>query len=172
MDTTDRKGAPATAGALALKWGHRLATLVGVVLFTCAFTGFIVQVFYRYALNSPLLWTQEFVMITFIWAVFWSAAFTVPIRAHVSFDVVYDTVSDNTKRIFTIISMIAIIIAFLMLIPPTWDYLGFMARRKSSVLRIPMNLVYSCYMLFIVGFTVKAGWRLWRLFTPHWRDEI
>ncbi|WP_116087591.1 TRAP transporter small permease [Tropicimonas sp. IMCC34011] len=156
-------------------WGARakfFADAVGIVLFLSAFCGFIIQVFYRYALNSPLLWTEEFVMIAFIWTVFWAAAFTVPVREHVSFDVVYDVVSERTKRIFSMISLAAAIAAFVLLVPYTWDYLSFMARRDSSVLRIPMNLVYGCYILFLVGFTIQAVYRLARLFGPHWRHEI
>ncbi len=158
----------AQAGAFA----KRIADWIGIVLFLCCFFTFVLQIFYRYVLNAPLLWTQEFVMIMFVWTVFWAAAFTVPIRAHVSFDVVYDVVSERTQRIFTIISMIAIIAAFLLLVPYTWEYLEFIARRKSSVLRVPMNLVYCCYMLFLLGFSIKAIWRMARLFGPHWREEI
>ncbi|MBO0663080.1 TRAP transporter small permease [Jiella sp. MQZ9-1] len=170
------KGAPSSGSAGALAWlgtmAKRVADWIGVALFLSAFMGFLVQVFYRYVLNAPLLWTQEFVMISFIWAVFWSAAFTVPIRKHVSFDVVYDIVSPETRRVFSVISMVAVIAAFALLVPYTWDYLTFMARRKSAVLRIPMDLVYGCYLLFIAGFAIQGFWRLIQLFGPSWRDQI
>ncbi len=148
------------------------ADLVGAALFLSAFTGFIIQIFYRYVLNHPLLWTEEFTMIAFIWAVFWAAAFEVRIREHVSFDVVYDVVSPGTQRVFSIISMIAVIAAFAILIPYTWDYLDFLTRKKSSVLRVPMHLVYGCYFLFLTGFTIQALWRLDQLIGPHWRRQI
>ena len=50
------------------------ADLVGVLLFTTAFLGFIVQIFFRYVMNSPILWTEEVTMIAFVWTVFWAAA--------------------------------------------------------------------------------------------------
>ncbi len=150
----------------------RAADWIGVALFLGAFCGFLVQVVYRYALNNPLRWTEEFTMIAFIWTVFWAAAFLVPIREHVSFEVVYDVVSERTRRIFAIFSMVMLIIAFLLLIPATWDYLDFLTRKKSPVLRLPMHLIYGCYMLFLVGFTIQAVARLAALFGSGWRDKL
>lgn len=167
---------PARDNANALrKWGIFLkgaADTIGALFFLSAFVGFIIQIFYRYVMNRPLLWTEEFTMIAFVWAVFWAAAFCVPIREHVSFDVVYDIVPERTRRIFTIFSMVMLIAAFALLIPYTWDYLDFLTRKKSSVLRIPMNYVYGCYLLFLFGFTVQAIWRLARLFGAKWTEEI
>ncbi|MGR3804185.1 TRAP transporter small permease [Marinibacterium profundimaris] len=147
------------------------ADWIGVALFLTAFCGFVAQIFYRYALNDPLRWTEEFTMIAFIWTVFWAAAFLVPIREHVSFEVVYDVVSPRTQRLFDIFSMTMLIIAFVLLIPATWDYLDFLTRKKSPVLRLPMHLIYGCYMLFLVGFTIQAVARLVTLFGPRWQEQ-
>ena len=100
-----------------LTWLKRGADTVGVLLFLAAFCGFIVQVFWRYVLNDPLAWTEEFVMICFIWTVFWAAAFMVPVREHVSFDVVYDVVTPQTRRAFCMVTFATIAIAFFWLVP-------------------------------------------------------
>ncbi|RYH00940.1 TRAP transporter small permease [Salipiger sp. IMCC34102] len=150
----------------------RAADWIGVALFLTAFCGFMVQIYYRYVLNNPLRWTEEFTMIAFIWTVFWAAAFLVPIREHVSFEVVYDVVSPKVRRVFNIFSMVLIIVAFVVLIPATWDYLDFLTRKKSPVLRLPMHLIYGCYILFLVGFTIQAVARLAALFGPRWTDQI
>lgn len=148
------------------------ADYVGVLLFLSAFSGFIIQVFFRYVLNQPLAWSEEATMIAFIWTVFWAAAFMVPIKDHVSFDVVYDVVSQRTKRVFTIFSMILLFVAFVMLVPRTFDYLDFLLRKKSPVLRIQMTWVYGCYVLFLIAFAIQAAWRLYHLFRSTWRGQI
>ncbi|MBJ3786115.1 TRAP transporter small permease [Devosia sediminis] len=148
------------------------ADLVGVLLFTTAFLGFIVQIFFRYVVNRPILWTEEVTMIAFVWTVFWAAAFMVNIREHVTFDVVYEVMSPKMKRISAIFSMIVLIGCFLLLIPATWDYLEFLLRKRSPVLRISMTWIYGCYLLFVVNFTIQAAVRLWRLFTPEWGKQI
>lgn len=148
------------------------ADLVGVLLFTFAFSGFILQIFFRYAIGSPMLWTEEATMIAFVWTVFWAAAFMVNMREHVTFDVLYDVVSPEAKRMMAIFSMIVVIIAFALLIPATWDYLTFLLRKRSPVLRISMTWIYGCYLLFVVNFTIQALWRLWKLFSPNWRIHV
>lgn len=150
----------------------RAAEIVGGGLFLLAFGGFIVQVFFRYVMNDPLRWSEEFVMICFIWTVFWAAAFMVPIREHVSFDVVYDGASPEKRRILSVIAMVAVIIAFGVLVPYTWEYLDFLQRKKSPVLRIQMHWIYGCYLLFVAGFALQASARLIRLFGPDWRTQI
>lgn len=155
-----------------LLWLKRGADTVGVLFFLAAFSGFIVQIFYRYILNQPLAWTEEATMIAFIWTVFWAAAFMVPVREHVTFDVVYDVVSAETRRILTICTMILLVIAFVLLIPYTFDYLQFLTRKKSPVLRIQMHWIYGCYILFLTAFSLQAAWRLYCLFRPNWRDHV
>ncbi|SFZ83749.1 TRAP-type C4-dicarboxylate transport system, small permease component [Devosia enhydra] len=169
MSQAQQMARPLPGWLLTLKKG---ADLVGVLLFTAAFLGFIAQIFFRYVVNRPILWTEEATMIAFIWTVFWAAAFMVNIREHVAFDVVYEAVSPRIKRIMAIFSMLVLIGCFLLLIPATVDYLEFLLRKRSPVLRIPMTWIYGCYLLFVVNFTIQAALRLWRLFTPGWQTQV
>jgi TRAP-type C4-dicarboxylate transport system permease small subunit len=148
------------------------ADTVGILLFLAAFSGFIVQIFFRYVVGRPIPWTEEFTMIAFIWTVFWSAAFMVRIKEHVSFEVVYDVVSPQAQRVMAIVSMVLLAAAFLILIPHTWDYLEFLMRKRSPVMRLQMHWIYGCYLLFLVNFTIQALWRLRGLFGRDWRAEI
>jgi TRAP-type C4-dicarboxylate transport system permease small subunit len=112
-----------------ISWLRRGADTVGALLFLVTFTGLIIQVFYRYILNSPVAWSEEFTMIAYMWAVFWAAAFMVRERDHVSFDIVYDAVSPRIRRLLAIGSLTVLVIAFLLLLAPTWDYLEFLTRK-------------------------------------------
>ncbi len=141
----------------------RIADGVGALLFLVTFVGFLVQVFWRYVLNAPLPWTEEAVLIAFVWSIFWATAFVVPLRDHVTFDVVYDAVGPRTRRAFDLISMGALLVAFAMLVPYTWDYLDFLTRKKSPVMRLPMDLIFGCYLLFVVAVAVQAAWRIWQI---------
>lgn len=151
---------------------RKLADLLGVLFFVVAFGGFIAQVFMRYVMNRPLAWTEEFVMIAFIWAVFWAAAFMVRIKEHVSFDVLYDVLSDNGRRAFAIFAMVVLLIAFGLLIPHTWDYLTFLTRKNSPVMRLPMEWIYGCYLVFLVSFSAQGLHRLFGLMGRNWRHHI
>lgn len=151
---------------------RRIADILGVLFFVAAFGGFIVQVFMRYVMNRPLAWTEEFVMIAFIWAVFWAAAFMVRIKEHVSFDVLYDWLSDRGRRACAIFAMVVLLIAFGLLIPHTWDYLTFLTRKNSPVMRLPMEWIYGCYLVFLVSFSAQGLYRLFGLFGRNWREHL
>lgn len=153
-------------------WAKRAADFVGALLFLMTFAGFVVQVFFRYVMDAPLAWSEEYTMIAFIWTVFWAAAFMTPLKAHVTFDVVYEIAPPQGRRVLAVFAMLCLVAAFVVLLPAAWDYIGFMARKKSPVLLVPMNLVYGCYMLFVVGFIGQGAWRLWRLLGRNWRDAI
>lgn len=155
-----------------LVWLKRGADAVGVLLFLGAFTGFLVQVFFRYVLNQPLAWTEEAVMIAFIWTVFWAGAFMVPIREHVTFDVVYDFAPAKVKRFLALGTMILLVAAFAILVPYTFEYLEFLTRKKSNVLRIRKVWIFSCYLLFLVAFAIQGIYRIYGLLRPDWRDQI
>lgn len=169
MNASTEPGSTMPAWLRAFKGG---ADTIGVLLFVVAFSGFIVQIFFRYVLGSPALWTEEVTMIAFVWTVFWAAAFMVNIREHVTFDVLYEVVSPETKRLMAIFSMVVLVIGFALLIPATWDYLTFLLRKKSPVLRIQMTWIYGCYLLFVVNFTIQTLWRLWKLFSANWRAHV
>lgn len=151
---------------------RRLADLLGVLFFVAAFGGFVVQVFMRYVMNKPLAWTEEFVMIAFIWAVFWAAAFMVRIKEHVSFDVLYDFLSDNGRRACAIFAMAVLLVAFGLLIPHTWDYLNFLTRKNSPVMRLPMEWIYGCYLVFLLSFSAQGLYRLVGLLGRNWRHHL
>jgi TRAP-type C4-dicarboxylate transport system permease small subunit len=146
--------------------------MIGSLLFFATFVGFVVQIFFRYALNSPVVWTEEVTMIAFLWTVFWSAAFMVRIKEHVCFDVVYDVVSPRVRRLFAIYAMVLLAVAFLLLMPKTVDYLQFLMRKRSPVLRIPMHYIYAGYLLFLFNFTIQALWRLKGLLGRNWQAHI
>lgn len=149
-----------------------IADLIGSALFFLTFTGFVVQIFFRYALSSPVTWTEEATMIAFLWTVFWSAAFIVRIKEHVCFDVVYDIVRPEIQRAMATFAMLLLAAAFLLLIPYTIDYLEFLMRKKSPVLRVPMHYIYAGYLLFLINFTIQALWRLYGLSGRNWRAHL
>lgn len=148
------------------------ADLVGILFFLVAFGALIVQIFARYVMSRPIPQAEEIAMIAFVWTVFWAAAFMVQIREHVTFDVVYDVVSPQVRRWMAVFAMVMLAVAFILLIPATWDYLNFLTRRRSPVMRISMVWIYSCYIIFLINFSIQALWRLWGLFGPNWQSEV
>jgi TRAP-type C4-dicarboxylate transport system permease small subunit len=149
-----------------------LAELVSVLLFVAMFTAFLLQVFTRYVLNDPVAWTQEFVLITYIWIIFWCGAFLLREREHITFDMIFMSLPPGRRRWLAIALSALIGVAFVAAVPGTFDYVTFMKIEKSPVIGIRFDLLYSIFLVFTVTVVTGAMIRIWRLLSRSWENEL
>ena len=121
---------------------------------------------------GPLGWTLELIGILWVWVIFFSCAFVVREQDHVKFDIVYLIVSRKTRRIFALITSLAIVAGMIYAFLPTWDYIDFMRMRRTSTVRnpftgikIPLRTIFSIYMVFMAAVGLRYAW----LFINVWR---
>ena len=148
------------------------AELVTAIMFVAMFVAFLLQVFTRYILNDPVAWTQEFVLIAYIWIVFWCAAFLLREREHITFDMFYLALPLAARRVLAIVLTALTGIAFIAAIPATFDYVTFMKIEKSPVMGIRFDFLYSIFIAFVIAVVVGALWRVWRLVGRSWQQEL
>ncbi|KAB0268139.1 TRAP transporter small permease [Microvirga brassicacearum] len=151
---------------------RQFAEIIAAALFAAMFAAFLVQVFARYILNNPISWTQELVLILYIWIVFWCAAFLLRERDHITFDMAFEALPPGARRRLAIVLSGIIAIAFVVGLPGTIDYVMFMKIEKSPVLRIRFDLLYSIFAVFLVAVIVDAVIRIKRLMGPSWNEEL
>ena len=144
-------------------WLKRGADAVGAGLFAALFLTFIVQITARFAFNRPLPWTDELAVILYIWAILWAAAFMVPAREHVVFDLVYNTMGKRTRRTMLLLGSVMIAGLAAWALPGSWDYVHFMAREGTPVLGLPFMWVYIPFVLLLAALVVINLWNCWRL---------
>jgi C4-dicarboxylate transporter, DctQ subunit len=147
----------------ALAWLQARADNVAVGLLAAMFTAFVIQIFSRYVLRSPVSWTLELCLMCWIWVVFWGGAFLVDDRRHVRFDVLYTAVHPRVRRVFALIAAFAIVAAFVLALPATVDYVTFMRIERSGTLRIRLDHVFSVYLIFCVAVILRYAWRAFRI---------
>lgn len=146
-----------------LQFLHRQAEHVMVALMTAMFTAFIVQIGTRYLFNAPVDWAFEVILDTWLWAVFWGAAFLLQDKDHVKFDVIYNMGAEKTRRIYALVSAVGLAVAFLVSMPATWSFISFKAIRSSDMLGIRLDILFSVYMIFLVAITAHYLLRALRL---------
>lgn len=151
-----------------LDWWQARADDVAVALLTAMFIAFILQVTARYVFNYPLPWTLELSLTTWLWTVMWASALCMRNRDHIAFDMIYNLVGPGTRKVFGIISALAIIIGMASAFPATWDWVSFLTIKKSATMRIPLAYVFSLFLLFMVGSIAIYSLRLWKIF----RNEL
>ena len=148
-----------------MRWFKSAANALGGVLFLTMFCVFIVQITARFGFNKPLAWTDELVVVLYVWVILWSAAFIVPEREHVAFDLVWNSVNQPVRRYMKIAGNVMLGGLALWAIPATWDYVNFMAREGTPVLGISFRWVFMPFVFLFVAlvlravFNIRAAWR-------------
>ncbi|HVX72242.1 MAG TPA: TRAP transporter small permease subunit [Devosia sp.] len=146
-----------------LDWLRARADNVAVALLAAMFISFMVQIASRYVFNTPVAWTLELCLTTWLWVVFWEAAFLMRDGDHIRFDLLYLAARGRTRRTLALLAGIAIIVAFIAALPATYGYISFERIKRSATLRIPLNLVFSIYGVFMMAIIVRYLVRLWRV---------
>ena len=145
-------------------WPKKVADLIGGTLFLTLFIVFVIQVTARFGFNRPMAWTDEAAVILYVWVILWSAAFVVPDKEHVAFDLIWNSVNLRTRKVMRVAGNLLIGGVALYGIPATWDYVHFMKRESSPVLEISFMLVFLPFVLLLVALVVRSAWAIWNAF--------
>ena len=89
-------------------WFKKTANAIGGGLFLTLFIVFVIQVMARFGLNKPLAWTDELAVILYVWIILWAAAFMVPEREHVAFDLLWNSAGPRTRRVMQMVGHLLI----------------------------------------------------------------
>lgn len=116
--------------------------------FVTLFSVFLIGIFFRYFLK-PLTWTLELSLICFIWTSLLGGLYAKREDSHVKFTLLYDSVSPLTQIWMRICGHTLLVTSFIIGLVPSWNYVLFMGYKKSNVLKIPMDLVFFPFVIFL-----------------------
>jgi TRAP-type C4-dicarboxylate transport system permease small subunit len=150
----------------------KTAEAASAAAFAAMFLLFLAGVFMRYVLNSPLVWSDELIMIIFLWMVFLTEAFVITEREQVTFDGIYELVGERWRRLILAAGALAIAVMFLIALPTVFGYVQFLWRERTPALQWRLDVVYLCFVVFWAAVIVRAALKLIRLAGPNWRDEV
>ncbi len=142
-------------------WLRRRAENVLVLLLTIMFVAFVIQIVSRYVFNFPVGWTYEVSLLTWLWAVLWGAAFVLTEEEEIRFDIIYSLVGPLTRRVFAVLSGVALLVLYTASLPAVVSYVTFMKVERSPQLHIRFDVLYSIYVIFAVAVIVRYVWIVW-----------
>ena len=142
------------------RWPKMAADAIGGGLFLTLFIVFIIQITARFAFNKPLPWTDEAAVILYVWVILWAAAFIVPEREQVVFDLVWNGVNQRTRQVMQIVGNLMVGGLALCGIPASWDYVHFMAREGTPVLGLPFMWVFLPFVLLLIALVARSAWAI------------
>lgn len=146
---------------MAGKW-RSFAEIVAVGLLTAMFAAFLLQIFMRYVVNQPLGWTSEACVILYIWAVFWTAAFLLDEREHITFSMLYDSLSPRPRWVLSLIGHVVLGVAFAGSLPAVVDYITFMKIDSTPITDIRFDYVYSIFAVFVAAVAIRSALAFYR----------
>jgi C4-dicarboxylate transporter DctQ subunit len=144
-------------------WLHRRAENIAAAMLAVMFGAFIIQIVFRYFFNWPIGWTSELTVTAWLWLVLGGSAFVLKERDEIRFDLIYGAVGRRTRIAMAVVFALAIIVLYGAALKPSFEYVSFMKVEKSSYLKIPLNWLYSIYVVFLVAIIVRYLWLLVQL---------
>lgn len=137
------------------RWLHRRAEEVSVAFLGTMFVVFLLQIGFRYFLVRPLSWSEEVCLLCWLWGVLWGSGVVLSDDEEIRMDILYNAVSDNVRRVFNVVTSAVLVVLLAISLPASWDYVTFMKREHTASLHIPINYLYSVYMIFAVACIIR-----------------
>lgn len=132
------------------------------VSFTVMFISFIIQIFTRYVLNNPVVWSYELTIFGFIWTALLGALYAKRKASHVKFTLLYDMYTPTARIWVRLVGNSLILISFIAGFWPALDYVLFMGFKKSTVLNIPYDVVFFPFVIFMAGMIGRFAVDVWQ----------
>lgn len=146
--------------------------LVSVALFTVMFATFILQIVSRYIFNSPLIWTLELCLLSFLWLTFWNCGFLLRLDEHIGFNLLYDSLGARWRRIAAVVGLLVLGGTFAVALPGIVDWTLFMSIGRTDVFGLRLDRVFSIFVLFMIAVVVRCLVRLRGLAGRDWESWI
>ena len=141
---------------------RKAAQTLGGLMFLALFLVFLVQITARFGFNQPLPWTDELAVVLYLWVILWAAAFMVPQREHVVFDLLWNSVGPRTRRGMKVAGHLMIGGLAAVAIPANWDYVHFMRREGTPVLDLSFEWVFLPLLLLLLALVGHSLWGIWQ----------
>lgn len=150
----------------------RTAEVASTLAFAAMFFLFLAGVFARYVLGKPISWSDELIMVIFLWMVFLTEAFVITEKEQVTFDGIYDIVGERTRRFIQAAGALLIGVMFIIALPTVYEFVRFLWRERTNALQWRLDVVYFCFVIYWASVVIRAAFKLVRLAGPNWRDEV
>ena len=151
---------------------RKVADFIGTASYAILFLTFIFQVILRFVFNKPLTWSDELIVILYVFSMFWAGAFLLKEKDHVMLDLIYEHLPAQGRRAFSVAYSLIICGLFLYAVPESYSYISFMMREDTPVLGVPFGLVFAPFMLFLLSIGIAYLHKLIVLFGPNWKIEV
>lgn len=145
-----------TVSRLLARLTRGLAVTMAAVMVVCL----LVQIFFRYALSSPLTWTEELAVLMFAWIIMLMGSLGVREDFHVRLTLLLDRIPERARPWFERVTLAAILGFGVLLAIAGYDYVEGTLGVVSAAIGFPIELLHLAAPVCGVLIVVHAAARL------------
>ncbi len=138
---------------------NKIEDLITILITIALVIIVFLQVFFRYFLNNPLAWSEEFARFTFIWLVYISSAVVLRDDSHMSMNFVVMRMPEKLRSIVDIVNKIMISVFLVLCIIRSQMLVAITMEQISPSLSIPMGFIYLAlpvsFTLMLLDFVTR-----------------
>ncbi|MHA6250801.1 TRAP transporter small permease [Oceanobacillus sp. CAU 1775] len=125
---------------------YKLEKVLVVILIPAMLLAMVFDIFFRYFVNSPLVWAQEIALYTFVWSSFIGASMSIKGKEAVAVNLFVDKMQTKLKNILIIIGLAAstIFSVYIFYLSLTWIMNPVILLQKTVTTQMPMVYMYLC----------------------------
>ena len=121
----------------------------------------IVQVFFRYVLNRPLIWSEECARYMFVWTVMLGLGYNVRTKNNISVSLLTSRLPGSMQRGLEYITDLVVLASYFFCLPPLLKYLEAQSRIKSTAMRMPMGLLAVSVLIGVLSLLLQTAVSVW-----------
>lgn len=125
-----------------------------VVAFSTMGIALLSQVFFRYILNSPLIWSEELARYLLVWVTFLGINYGIRHRAHIEMEYFFTKFPRSLQRLTPIVTQVFTVACLLQFLPGALRFVSAQRAIDSSAMQINMGLVYA---VIPIGMLITAA---------------
>ncbi|WP_172961560.1 TRAP transporter small permease [Desulfovibrio ferrophilus] len=114
------------------------------------------QVFFRYALNDSLFWSEELGRMFLVWLTFIGATVAYRRGAHIGVDVVTSRLGSGTRRAVAVLTLTASLVFFVASAWGGWKLLGLLGFQTMPALGLSKQIPFAVVPFSFVVLTVHG----------------
>lgn len=141
--------------SLAGAWIERIASALAAAGFAVVTGAFVWTVFCRYVLRDPSTSSEELAIVVYLWVVTLGASLAMRLDSHISFDLLTSILPRRAGAVLAGLGALIAGAVLLIALPYTIDYINFLWRERTTVMRLPLNWLYLCFGIMQGAFALK-----------------
>ncbi|HAN80901.1 MAG TPA: hypothetical protein DCQ47_05555 [Gammaproteobacteria bacterium] len=140
-------------------WHSRLTQAcecLSAIMFATLFLTFVAQVFWRYVLRDPLVWTLEVSGILFVTLSLFTAATQMSLREHVALDLLLDALPKKLSAWLRAFSLLLFAGIMFYSIPDTIRVLEWMYQERTFAIKFNLGHLFLLMIAFVFIYAGRA----------------